>query len=227
MAPQTVTRRFMLSFRLAPLSLRRCLAFSLILLVAARLVPHAVLAASLAETPARPDLTSFSAAVQNGDGSTLRGVYAEDIFAAPVVQQPSCDAAFVSPATDVLTQFSAAAQYGNIGLLAHNYLTGQYFSRLVPGQGIQLIYGDGRTEGFMVTHIYRYQATSPSSPYSDFIDLDAHEYSSASALFAKVYTGERHITFQTCIEANGDLSWGRLFVIAEPERPRYPLIHAE
>jgi len=36
-------------------------------------------------------------------------------------------------------------------------------------------------------------------------------------LFRLVYRGERHITFQTCIEAYGNGSWGRLFVIAKPK----------
>lgn len=224
MASKTSLRRLILTLR------RHCsrgLVFSLILLLIASLIPQPVSAASLADALALPDLASFSLAVQNGDGGVLRGVYAENIFAAPVVQQPSYNVAFISPAVDVLTQFSAASQFGIIGLLAHNYLSGQYFPQLVPGQRIQLIYGDGRVEDFVVTYIYRYQAISPTSLYSDFIDLDTYEYLSASALFAKVYTGGRHVTLQTCIEANDNLSWGRLFVIAEPEVPVYLPSHVE
>jgi hypothetical protein len=32
-----------------------------------------------------------------------------------------------------------------------------------------------------------------------------------------VYRGDRHVTFQVCIEAEGIDAWGRLFVIAEPK----------
>jgi hypothetical protein len=37
-------------------------------------------------------------------------------------------------------------------------------------------------------------------------------------MFKRVYFSNRHVTFQTCIEAEGNLSWGRLFVIAVPGR---------
>jgi hypothetical protein len=36
-------------------------------------------------------------------------------------------------------------------------------------------------------------------------------------LFGKVYRGERHVTFQTCIANPESPSWGRLFVIAVPK----------
>ena len=39
----------------------------------------------------------------------------------------------------------------------------------------------------------------------------------ADQMFKRVYTGDRHITFQTCIFAEGISSWGRLFVVAVPK----------
>jgi hypothetical protein len=36
-------------------------------------------------------------------------------------------------------------------------------------------------------------------------------------MFKRVYFGDRHVTFQTCIEKDGALSWGRLFIIAVPK----------
>jgi len=36
-------------------------------------------------------------------------------------------------------------------------------------------------------------------------------------MFKRVYTGDRHVTFQTCIYAEGTSSWGRLFVVAVPK----------
>ena len=35
-------------------------------------------------------------------------------------------------------------------------------------------------------------------------------------MFKLAYLGDRLVTFQTCIEAYGNSSWGRLFVVAEP-----------
>lgn len=205
MAPKTISRRIVLTF-------------VLFLLISATLIPHySVSADPLTDAPVLPDLTSFALTVNNGDGAALRGVYAEGAFAFPIVQQPSANAGYVSRIANVITQFRMASDYGAIGLLAHNNLSGQYFAWLAPGERIQLIYGDGRIEYFTVKNIYSYQATSPYSMNSDFIDLDTHEYLTALDLFHKVYTGPRHITFQTCIESNGNSSWGRLFVIAEPE----------
>jgi hypothetical protein len=36
-------------------------------------------------------------------------------------------------------------------------------------------------------------------------------------MFKRVYFGDRHLTFQTCIAKDGEASWGRLFVIAVPK----------
>jgi hypothetical protein len=36
-------------------------------------------------------------------------------------------------------------------------------------------------------------------------------------MFKRVYLGDRHVTFQTCIKAYGNQSWGRMFVIAVPK----------
>ncbi len=199
-------------------SLRRlALAVSLFLLIATSLIPHLVLAAPFAETPALPDLTSFVSSVENGQPNTLRGVYADGVFALPVIQQPSTDALYVSTAIDTLTQFRLAARYGDIGLLAHDYLSGQYFSQLAPGERVSLVYGKGRIDTMHITKVYRYRATDSSSTTSDFIDLDTNQHLTDYQLFSKVYLGAEHATFQTCIEQDGNLSWGRLFVIAEPD----------
>ncbi len=56
----------------------------------------------------------------------------------------------------------------------------------------------------------------PDSPYSDFIDLENSQKLTSTQLFNFVYTGEHHVTFQTCIAKGSNLTWGRLFVIATP-----------
>ena len=199
-------------------SLRRlALALSLFLLIAASLIPHPVLAAAPthAETPVLPDLTAFVLSVENGHSNTLRGVYVDGIFALPVIQQPSTDAFYISKLADGLTQFSLAARYGNIGLLAHDYLSGQYFPQLTLGKRVFLVYGKGQIETFRITNVYRYRAIDPYDTTSNFIGLDTNQYLTDYQVFSKVYVGTEHVTFQTCIEQDGNLSWGRLFVIAE------------
>jgi hypothetical protein len=198
---------------------RLILSFCLLLFVIAALFPKSVSAASLDNPVAELDLPTFISSIWDGNPAVLRGAYADGLFALPVVQQPSYNAAYVSTIDDTITEFNLAAQFGNVGFLAHNYLIGQYFYQMGVGQRIILVYGDGHLEFFRVTQVHRYVATSPYSVYSDFVDLDTQEYLSAEALFGKVYQGSRHITFQTCIAQDGDSSWGRLFVLAEPEQP--------
>jgi hypothetical protein len=163
------------------------------------------------------DLNSFIESVTDGNSDVLRGVYVRDLLAFQIVQQPAGSPGYVSQNDDQFTHFSMASEAGNIGLLAHNYLTaGRSLPELKQDDIVVLVYGDGRTESFVVTDILRYQALDPNSPYSDFTNLDTQATLSAQGVFEQAYRGERHVTFQTCIEANGNLSWGRLFVVARP-----------
>jgi hypothetical protein len=171
-----------------------------------------------------PGFEHFIRSVQDGRSQVLRGVYAPGIFALSVIQQPEREWGYVSSRSYQVTQFGMAADAGNIGLLAHNYLAGEWFSRLTPDQEIRLVYGDGFVEYFVVRDVIRYQALDSTNLYSDFLDLRTGFKVSASEVFARVYEGERHVTFQTCISLSGDSSWGRLFVIAEP-RQAPPLIN--
>jgi hypothetical protein len=164
-----------------------------------------------------PDFTVFSQAVQNGKADSLRGVYVPNVLALPIVQQPSGNAGYVSSNDGQATQFAMASQFGNVGLLAHNYLSGKSFSQITVGQEVRLVYGDGKVEYFVVTEILRYEALQPTSPWSSFRDLNDNTTLNAEQMFKRVYTGDRHLTFQTCIQAEGISSWGRLFVVAVPK----------
>jgi len=165
-----------------------------------------------------PTLADFSKSVQNGDASLLRGVYVDNLFALPIIQQPSGSPAFVSRNDGEITQFGMAGQYGNIGLLAHNDLSGKLFPALSTGKQVHLIYGDGKIESFVVTEVFRYQALQPNSPYSSFRNMEKNDETvTAQQLFERAYLGDHHVTFQTCIEAYGNSSWGRLFIIAIPK----------
>jgi hypothetical protein len=166
---------------------------------------------------ALPTFAEFTKAVQNNEASVLRGVYVPEVLALPIIQQPAGNAGYVSGKIGEVTQFGMAAQFGNIGLLAHNHLSGSFFSQLALGQEVRLVYGNGTVEYFVIAQILQFQALDPNSPYSSFRDLTSNETMPAEQLFNKVYRGERHVTFQTCIAGADSLSWGRLFIIATPK----------
>ncbi len=169
---------------------------------------------------ALPNFSDFSKTVQNGDAKALRGVYVPDALALPVIQQPVGNAGYVSTDDGKLTQFAMASQFGNVGLLAHNHLSGKFFSQLAVGQEVRLVYGNGKVEYFVITEVLQYQALQPASPYSSFHNLNKDETLTAEQMFKRVYFGDRHVTFQTCIAKDGNPSWGRLFIIATP-KPQY------
>lgn len=162
-----------------------------------------------------PSLDEFIEQVTNGEADELRGIYAPDVFAFSVVSQPEDSPAFVSTQPETLTQFSAASKYDTTGLLAHNYLAGGSFSLLEEGQLIYLVYGDGRTATYIIREFMRVQALSPNSVTSEFVDLDTGERLSSTRLFFRVFNRPGELTLQTCINAEGNLSWGRLFILAE------------
>ena len=172
--------------------------------------------AGAADQPDLPGLDTFVEQVSNGQTGQLRGVYIPGIQASAVVQQPAGMNGFVSPRQNVLTQFRLASKQGSTGLLAHNYLAGKSFEMLQPGQEIDLIDGRGNISTFTVTEILRYQALEPNSNVSTFIDLKDLNSISADNLFIKIYGRPGRLVLQTCIQAENNPSWGRLFVIAQP-----------
>ena len=198
-------------------TLRTSLNTSLLLVIFASLFFNPIPSKALENGEATlPDFAEFSKTVQNGEANVLRGVYVPDVLAFPIVQQPANNAGYVSYVDGELTQFGMATKFGNVGILGHNNLSGRFFFDLAIGQEVRLVYGDGKVEYFVITQILKYQAFQPNSPYSEFRDLNNNEKLTAEQLFKKVYRGERHVTFQTCIAANGISTWGRIFVIAEP-----------
>jgi hypothetical protein len=188
----------------------------LIIALSLLLTPTVVQAGGIGET-SLPGFSTFSENVQDGKAGVLKGVYVSDILALPVVQQPVGNPGYVSQYPDVITEFSMAKEVGNVGLLAHNHLAGQTFTNLSIGDEVRLVYGDGKVEYFIVSQTLEYQALQPYSPYSEFRDLETNKTITADLLFRIVYRGDRHVTFQVCIEAEGIDAWGRLFVIAEPK----------
>jgi hypothetical protein len=191
----------------------------LVILASLWLNPTAVLAMDDAtrEAAALPAFSEFSASVQDGRADLARGVYVPGVLAMPIVQQPYGNSRFLSSEENVITQYRTASQYGTTGLLAHNYLAGTSFFDLQTGDEVRLVYGDGRVEFFVVYEILRYEALQPNSPYSSFRNLATDEVFSVEKVFKRVFFSDGNITFQTCIEKDGNLIWGRLFVIAVPK----------
>lgn len=165
-----------------------------------------------------PSLFDFISAVNQHPQGTLAGVYVPGLFADPIVQQPANNAGYVSTQPEAITQFRMASKYNSIGLLAHNTAAGALFQNFSINQVVYLVKSTGEISAYRITEIQRYQALSPNSPYSNFIDLDRQGLTiSAQTLFMNTYgRGGGTLVFQTCIAADGQPSWGRLFIIATP-----------
>lgn len=164
-----------------------------------------------------PPLGEFMDSLDYAGGDAVVGIYVPDTLAMPVVQQPVGAPSFISNQANVVTQFELASQYGNAGLLAHNYLAGAKILQLEIGQLIYLIFDDGSTQVYIVSELLHYQALSPKSFTSDFRSLDySSGQFSAQDLFNQIYAERDDVILQTCISSQGVLDWGRLFVIAVP-----------
>lgn len=188
------------------------LLIKLLSILAIAVIAFSVLPAAPAQAAAT-SLEDFAASMNKGDSSKLVGVFVNNVMAVKVVQQSSDS--YVSTASGTVTQFGQANQYGSIGLLAHNYLSGGNFSRLGSGSEIYLVYGDGSIKKYQVSSVKKYQALSPTDPYSNFVNLDNPDTTlSSSDLFNETYGQSGKLVLQTCISKNGQSSWGRLFIIA-------------
>jgi hypothetical protein len=99
----------------------------------------------------------FAELLYTDEAGLIRGVYVEDKFAFPVIQQPEGKDLFVSSKLGRVTQFNLAAQNGITGLLAHNFLSGKEFYEIETGDTIWIIYGDKELASDQVTSIRSYQ----------------------------------------------------------------------
>jgi hypothetical protein len=164
-----------------------------------------------------PDLQSFAASLQDNsqDSGQAVGVYAPGLLAMRIVHQPPSDITYIDAAPDVVTEYQLARDAGSLGLMAHNYSGGAAFAGLQTGQSLWVTYAGGQASEYRIERIHRYQALNPADPYANLIDLQTGGEKSSSAVFGENYT-EGTLVLQTCIEQNGDWSWGRLFIIARP-----------
>ena len=137
-----------------------------------------------------------------------------------VVDQPTGKPGYVSSISNTATNFRLATRYGNIGLIAHNYLGGRIFKDLKIRDKIYVMDGFGRKKNYRVIEILRYQAVNPRSTRSNFINLKNKQLCTATDVFKRVYTGKHHLVLQTCIKRGKNEEWGRIFIIARPEKGR-------
>jgi hypothetical protein len=165
-----------------------------------------------------PHLQAFTHMVMNGNPAQVVGIFVPGGFSHSIVQQPTDQPVYVSTNPDQVTQYGLPAKFGAVGLLAHNNLAGGDFYQLAIGQRFLLVYGDGSVRSFTVRSIEKYRALDPENPYSNFVDaLSPGPQISSNDLFQRIYTKNGNVVFQTCIDADGDPSWGRMFITAQPD----------
>lgn len=200
----------------------------ILLSLAASLLLNAMpaLAMKNQDAAALPNFSDFVQSIQTGEENVVRGVYVPNVMAYRVAQQPLDNPGFLSSKEDRVTQFRMAAEYGTVGLVAHNYLAGESFFNLEAGDEVRIVYGDSKVETFIVYEILQYQALQPNSPYSSFRNLDRDETLTVNQMFKRVFVSDGYVTFQTCIEKDGISTWGRLFVIAIPKAEYEELLEA-
>lgn len=157
----------------------------------------------------------FRDKVITGDAGKITGFYSLAVGGFYVIQQPSGRDGIVSPVEGVLTQFIRPAANGVIGLMAHNYSSGKWFSSFSKGDEFFIVYGDGSYDIYRYTESVRYRALDGKNVLTDFIDLSTGQHFDVDEVYDRVYGGKPHLTLQTCIQAENDLTWGRFFILAE------------
>ena len=164
-----------------------------------------------------PSLAEFARSTVSTDANAITGVYVCRLLALRVVQQPDDDPVYVSSEAGTATQFRLADRYGTLGLLAHNDRSGGQFFDLANGNEVDVVRGDGSIRRYIVSSIRHYRPIIADNPYSDFYDLDTPgDALSSSKVFQEIFASGDRVVFQTCIAADGNPIWGRLFVIATP-----------
>jgi len=135
-----------------------------------------------------------------------------------VVNQPAGHPEYVSDISEAATNFQLAEKFGNIGLVAHNYLGGRHFHDINVGDDIYVMDGHGNKRTYTVKEMLQFQAVNPRSTRSNFIDIETNTVSTASDVFKRVYKGNHHLVLQTCIKKGKNEEWGRKFIMAFPKK---------
>ena len=119
-----------------------------------------------------------------------------------------------APLSELIGQFDVAARRQNIGLIAHNHLSGGKFFRLWPGMLVRATLADGSSQLFEIYSLSSYQASNPNDYSQPFVDLATGDSLRPIELFDRAYR-PNELTFQTCIEVDGVPTWGVFFAHAK------------
>jgi hypothetical protein len=145
-----------------------------------------------------------------------------------VVRQPNNKSYFVSEEPDVVTRYEGTSNsipYFN-WYLAHNFLPFGKEITMAKTQDQIIAFTTKRAETYVVDKELFYQALTPSSPESDFIDLNDEKKTRLEAKdvvmrMKREATLKRNvIVMQTCVKGTNqttyqeDPSWGRKFLVA-------------
>ena len=161
-------------------------------------------------------LDDFKEKFKNGDSAEISGLYLNEESQLIVVEQPPGRPEFVSDIPGTVTNFQNVVGESVIGLLAHNYLSGEEFFSINHSDEIHMVMGDGSVRSYRIKEFHSYQALDPQNLRSNFINVKDGSILTARQLFSTMYTGSDKLVLQTCIEEEGLLEWGRLFIIAQP-----------
>ncbi len=167
--------------------------------------------AILQEQPAPGGIPQTAVSLVVGEVARVSSPGVLDLVVEP---QPVNVPGYVTTEMGKASQFQSATPYSTVGILAHNYLSGAQFFNVQHGGLITVTFKNGQVGTYQVARIERYQALSPTNEFSDFIDLETREKLAAGELFNRIYAPGNRLVLQTCIDAYGDRSWGRFFVIA-------------
>jgi hypothetical protein len=161
-------------------------------------------------------LREFVKAVTTGEGEKITGLFVPEYGGFYVIQQPDNLDGTVSPVEGVLTQFNRPSKGGVIGLLAHNFAAGKWFNKFEVGDLLYTVLGNGETTAYRLTEKVEYRAIDGKNVQTDFVDLTSGSTRNVDQVYQRVYTGKPHLTLQTCLQQGDDLTWGRLFLLADP-----------
>lgn len=95
--------------------------------------------------------------------------------------------------------------YQDNWILAHNYLAGSEWDRILVGDALEY---NGET--YIVVDIYKFRAVEPHNPRTNLVSLDGGIEMTTNQVLEYVLCDDC-LTLQTCI---GD-EWGRLFIKSE------------
>jgi hypothetical protein len=163
-----------------------------------------------------PSLDEFIHQVADGQAGVVRGLFVQNLFALRILQQPINDPGYVAREEGTVTQYFRAELSGTIGLLAHNYLSGQLFFDLTKGQDLVIVFGDGKAAKYQVSEINDFERLTRSDMNSNFLELSTNQTSTATQVFERYYEKNHALTLQTCIARNGVADWGVRFIMANP-----------